>query len=67
VGLATSDAFEVRNVQDLFGGSAVSGVYDGSLVNFPMVAVTAVPPIGGAPSAPPRTGPAFNVFVVLRR
>jgi len=36
-------------------------------VNFPMTAVTAVQPIGGAPSAPPRTGPAFNVFVVLRR
>ena len=65
--LAPSDAFEVRNVQDLFGGSVLSGVYDGSPVNFPMTAVTAVQPIGGAPSAPPRTGPAFNVFVVLRR
>src|SRR3989442_9755975 len=59
VGLATSDAFEVRNVQDLFGGSVVSGVYDGSPVNFPITPVTAGEPRGGGARAPPPPGAAL--------
>jgi hypothetical protein len=57
--------YEIRNVQDFFGAPVVSGTYGGGTVNVPMSGVTPVLPIGGAPTPPPRTGPAFDVFVVV--
>ena len=57
--------YEIRNVQDFFGTPVVSGTYGGGTVSIPMSGVTAVQPIGGAPTAPPRTGPDFDAFVVV--
>jgi hypothetical protein len=58
------DPYEVRNVQDFFGAPVVSGTYGGGPVDVPMTGVTAAVPIGGSPTPPPQTGPAFGVFVV---
>lgn len=61
------DAYEIRNVQDLWGAAVVSGVYDGSPINVPMAGIAAPVP-GGASrvfATPPVTGPEFNAFVVL--
>ncbi|MBU6400762.1 MAG: right-handed parallel beta-helix repeat-containing protein [Verrucomicrobia bacterium] len=59
-------AYEVRNVEDYFGGPILSGLYDGKPLNLPMTGLTVA-----APTAPlltaPATGPTFNVFVLLPR
>ena len=57
--------YEIRNVQDFFGTPVASGTYGGGTVSIPMSGVTAVQPIGGASTAPPRTGPDFDAFVVV--
>lgn len=63
--LRSGARYEVRNVQNLFGAPAVTGTYGGGSVSIPMSGVTAVQPVGGAPTSPPRTGPDFDVFVVV--
>ena len=64
--LHVGDRFEVRNVQDFFGAPVASGTYSGGAVSIPMGGVPPPAVIGGAPHAPPQTGPDFDVFVVLR-
>jgi hypothetical protein len=63
--LSVGQQFEIRNVQDLFGVPVVSGVYGGGSVTVPMDGVPPPQPIGGSPTAPMRTGPDFDVFVVV--
>lgn len=58
------DHVEVRNVQNLFAAPVVSVTYDGSPVSVPMTGVTPAAPIGGSPTPPPQTGPAFGTFLV---
>jgi hypothetical protein len=57
--------YVVHNVQDLFGAPVASGVYRGGSVDMPMRGVTPPPPIGGSPKPPIRTGPGFDVFLVM--
>ena len=64
--LNVGDRFEVRNVQALFGAPVVSGTFSGT-ITLPMDGVTPPAVVGGAPHAPPRTGPDFDVFVVTRK
>ncbi|HXV87319.1 MAG TPA: Ig-like domain-containing protein [Gemmatimonadales bacterium] len=64
--LALGDGFEVRNVQALFAAPVVSGTFDGS-ITLPMSGVAPPAVVGGAPHAPPRTGPDFDVFVVTKK
>jgi hypothetical protein len=59
--------YEIRNVQRIFDPPLSSGTYGGGTVTLPMDGVTAHAPIGGSPSAPVVTGPAFDVFVVTSR
>ena len=63
--LAVGQRYEIRNVQDIFGTPVVSGLYSGGSVTLPMGGVAPPQPIGGSPSAPIRTGPDFDVFVVV--
>jgi len=65
-GLRVGDRYEVRNVQDFFGAPVASGTYDGAAITIPMGGVAPPAVIGGAPHAPPQTGPDFDVFVVMR-
>jgi hypothetical protein len=64
--LAAGDGYEVRNVQDLFGAPVASGSYTGS-VTVPLTGVTPPVPVGLTSSRAPRTGPAFDVFIVTKR
>ena len=62
--LTVSQPFAIRNVQDVFGTPVASGTYSGGAVSIPMGGVQAPVPIGRATVAPPKTGPAFDVFLV---
>ena len=62
--LTASKPFAIRNVQDVFGTPVVSGTYAGGAVSIPMGGVQPPVPLGRATVAPPKTGPAFDVFLV---
>lgn len=64
--LRAGDRYEVRNVQALFGAPVVSGEYQGAPIRIPMTGVAPPVPQGRVLRAPPRTGPAFDAFVVTR-
>lgn len=64
--LRAGDRYEVRNVQDVFGAPVVRGEYQGAPIRIPMTGVRPPVPQGRALRIPPRTGPAFDVFVVSR-
>jgi len=66
IGLANGVPFEVRNVLNLWGPPALTGIYSGAAVNFPMSAVTPPAPIGGSPNPRITPGPQFNVFIVRK-
>ncbi len=63
--LAPADSFEVHNVQDLWGPPVAAGAYQGT-VTIPFGGVAPPPPVGLPVSPAPRTGPAFDVFVIRR-
>ena len=62
--LASGARYEVRNVQDWYGTPVTTGTFGGGSISIPMGGVAPAPVVGGAPHAPPRTGPEFDVFVV---
>jgi hypothetical protein len=64
--LAAADSYEVRNVQDLLGAPVVGGRYGMGPVSIPMGGVVPPAPTGLPASRAPRTGPAFDVFLVTR-
>jgi hypothetical protein len=64
--LSPGDRYEVRNVQDLFGAPVAAGTYAGGAVAIPMGGVEPPAAVRAAPNRAPRTGPAFDVFVVTR-
>ena len=64
--LAAGDRYEVRNVQDLFGAPVASGTVAGKTIRIPLVGVTPPVPVGVATSPAPRTGPAFDVFLLTK-
>ncbi len=64
--LAPGDRYEVRNVQDLFGAPVAAGTYAGEPVALPMGGVEPPAPVRPTPARAPRTGPAFDVFVLTR-
>jgi hypothetical protein len=64
--LHSGDRYEVRNVQALFGPPVASGVYRGAPISVPMGGVAPPPPIGRVLRQPPRTGPAFDAFLLTR-
>ena len=64
--LAPGDRYEVRNVQDLFGAPVAAGTWAGEPVVLPMGGVEPPTPVRAVPGRAPRTGPAFDVFVVTR-
>jgi hypothetical protein len=56
--------YEVRNVQDVYAATpVVSGTYGGGGITIPMGGVQPPQPIGRVTHAP-RTGPAFDVFLL---
>lgn len=64
-GVLTAGArYEVRNVQNLFGGPVTSGTFSGTTITIPMGGVAPPTPVGSVPHIPPRTGPFFDVFIV---
>jgi Putative binding domain, N-terminal len=61
--LTVGASYEVRNAQNFFAPPVLSGVYAGGTLALPMTGLSVAAPIGG--TAPPPTGPEFNVFIVL--
>jgi hypothetical protein len=64
--LTAGDRYEVRNVQDLFGAPVARGTVSGKTIQIPLAGVNAPPPVGVPVSPAPRTGPAFDVFLVTK-
>jgi hypothetical protein len=62
--LVEGDRYEVRNVQDIFGPPVSVGVYRGGPIHVPMAGVDPPAPLGRVTRAPPRTGPAFDAFLL---
>ena len=56
--------YVVLSAQDPFGEPVLNDVFDGKPVRLPTAGRRPAPPVGGSPSAPPVTGPLFNVFLV---
>jgi hypothetical protein len=64
--LRSGDRYEVRNVQAVFGPPVASGVYQGAPIKIPMTGVVPPAPLGRVARTPPRTAPAFDVFLLTR-
>ncbi len=62
--LTPGKTFAIRNAQDVFGSPVVSGTYAGGTVAVPMGGVQPPVPLGRPTRSPPKTGPAFDVFLV---
>ena len=65
--LAPGDRYEVRNVQDLFGAPVASGTAASGSIAIPLGGVAPPVPVGLKSSPAPRTGPAFDVFLITKR
>ena len=65
--LHAGDQFELRNVQALFGPPLLSGTYRGDSIAIPMTGVIPPSPTGRPGARPPRTAPAFDVFLLTTR
>ncbi len=66
--LPLNSTFEVRNAQNFFGPSVLSGTFSGQRLSLPMTNLTVAlvnGPINGPLVTPAPTGPGFNVFVLL--
>jgi len=63
--LQVGSRYEIRDAQNIFAAPVASGTYGGGSVSIPTSGVTAAQVVGGSPTAPPRTGPDFDVFVVV--
>ena len=64
--LRAGDRYEVRTVQDPFGAPLAAGTFAGDPIELPMAPLSPPVPVGMPRSGAPRTGPAFDVFVVSR-
>lgn len=67
-GLASGDAYEIRDVQNYFGTPVLTGTYSSSnpTVSLPMNLTTISPIVGTVPTPPVHTSREFNAFVVLK-
>jgi hypothetical protein len=65
--LAAGDRYDVRNVQDLFGAPIASGTAAGTTISIPLRGVEPPIPVGLTASRAPKTGPAFDVFLITRQ
>ena len=63
--LRVGQRYEVRNVQNLYGAPVASGTYAGGAITLPMTGVAPPARLGRSTPTPPKTGPAFDTFVVL--
>jgi hypothetical protein len=64
--LSNGDAFVVRNAQNVFGPTVLTGTYAGDPIKLPMTNLIVAIPNGFAmTNAVPQTGKQFNVFVII--
>ncbi|HWC72592.1 MAG TPA: right-handed parallel beta-helix repeat-containing protein [Gemmatimonadales bacterium] len=63
--LRAGQKYEVRNVQDMFGGAVTSGTFNGGSISIPMGGVNPPARIGRTTPTPPKTGPNFDAFEVI--
>ncbi len=60
--LLVGSRYEIRNVQDYFGLPVRTGTFTSGPLTLPMAGLSIASPVGM--SAPPATGPEFNVFIL---
>ena len=65
--LRAGDRYQVKSVEDFFGRPVLAGVFNGHMLQLPMKAYRAAAPVGSTPSSPPRMGPEFGVFILMRQ
>lgn len=65
-GLAVGDAYEVFDVQNIFGSPVATGVYSGAPISLPMNLVAVTPAVGNAPYPPVHTDMEYNVFLLRK-
>lgn len=65
--LRAGDRYEIHNVQAVFGAPVVSGVYRGGPIRVPLTGIAPPVPQGRVTRTPPRTGPAFDTFLLTTR
>lgn len=61
--LLTGQAYTLRNAQDYYGVTVLSGTYAGGTVNVPMTNLSYTLPLG-VTNIPPISSPVFNAFVL---
>lgn len=68
-GLLSGERYSIKNVTDLFNSTSVlSGTYNGSSIELPMIPTsTVVQPVGITPRVPLETLPRFGVFVLTKQ
>jgi len=64
--LKAGDRYELRNVQAFFGTPVLTGTLGGGALSIPMTGVAPPAVIGGSPTRPQQTGPAFDVFIIQK-
>ena len=57
-------SYEVRDVQNFFGGAVAVGTYDGRPVRLPMRLKQVATPVGNVERVPAHTDPEFAVFIL---
>lgn len=62
--LSIGNAYNVYNMENLFGAPVLTGTYNGGTVGFPMSAVAPAVLHNVVPGTPIATGPTFQVFLV---
>lgn len=64
--LHPGDRYEIRNIQAVYGPPVVSGVFRTDSITVPMSGIAPPVAIGRVTRTAPRTGPAFDVFLMTR-
>lgn len=63
--LSVGDSYVVKTAWNALGSPVKAGVYPGGLVGLPAVGLAVQAPVGL--TAPPETGPEFNVYIIVRK
>jgi len=66
IGLTTGEAFEVMDVENLFGTAILTGSYDGSNILIPMTSTTVSATVGTFTTPPTHSDSEFGAFLIRR-
>jgi hypothetical protein len=64
--LTAGDTYDLYDVQDLFGGAVLHGLYDGTTIDVPMTHTTVTAPVGNVPVTVTHTSKEFGAFLLRK-